>query len=132
MSVFERLVDHLTAALARPEVKVFMRGLSLRVRFVVGDQAHGIVLGTPPADADSEIGIAASADDWALVLADPAPPTYHSFSSIQLRNPRFTITGDPLAIAQARACFEAIFANLTPYEVEGYAPHAAIKADVAV
>ncbi len=120
MSVFERLVGHLTAALARPEVKVFMRGLSLRVRFSVGEQTHEVAIGTHPAVSDpaSEIGIAASADDWALVLADPAPPTYHSFSSIQLRNPRFTITGDPLAIAQARACFESIFANLTPYEVE--------------
>ncbi|UGV26804.1 alpha/beta fold hydrolase [Rhodopseudomonas boonkerdii] len=117
MSVFERLVDHLTAALVKPEVEAFSRGLSLRVRFTVGDQAHDVIIGTPPADSNtaSEIGITASADDWALVLAEPAPPTYHSFSSIQLRNSRFTITGDPLAIAQARACFEAIFANLTSY-----------------
>lgn len=39
-------------------------------------------------------------------------PTYQSFSSIQFRNPDFTVSGDPLLIAQARAFLEAIFANL--------------------
>lgn len=123
MSVYERLGDHLRAALATPEVNVFTRGLSLRVRFAVDDLTHDIAIGASPeqSDAANEIRISAGADDWALVLADPAPPNYHSFSSIQLRNPRFSITGDPLAIAQARACFEAIFANLTPYDVE--TPH---------
>lgn len=89
MSVFERLVGHLSAALATPEVTAFARGLSLRVRFTVGDRVHDVAIGslTALSDETSEIGISASADDWALVLADPAPPTYHSFSSIQLRNP---------------------------------------------
>ena len=65
MSVFERLVDHLTAALVKPEVEAFSRGLSLRVRFTVGDQAHDVIIGTLPADSNtaSEIGITASADD---------------------------------------------------------------------
>ena len=67
------------------------------------------------------IAISASASDWALVLADPPPPTHHSFSAIQLRNPRFSITGDALRIAQARACLEAAFANLTPRQVQSEA-----------
>ncbi len=47
------------------------------------------------------------------MLAPCPPPTYHSFSSIQLRNTSFTVSGDALVIAQARAFLEAVFANLT-------------------
>ncbi len=47
MSVFERLVDHLIAAHAKPEVRAFSRGLSLRVRFAVDDQAHDVVRRRP-------------------------------------------------------------------------------------
>ncbi|HWK94816.1 MAG TPA: alpha/beta fold hydrolase [Pseudolabrys sp.] len=114
LSIAERLAERLTAAVAKPEVAAFTRGLALRVRFAVDERIHDIIIGAP--ETASEIAISAGADDWALVLADPPPPTYHSFSSIQLRNPRFTIAGDALAIAQARAWFEALFANLTPYD----------------
>ncbi|QUS41117.1 alpha/beta fold hydrolase [Tardiphaga alba] len=118
MSVFAQLVARLNDALATAEVKAFTAGLSLRVRIDVDDQSHDLFINASPAQPDiaGDIAIWASADDWALVLADPPPPTYHSFSSIQLRNPRFKITGDALRIAQARACFEAIFANLTAHD----------------
>ena len=116
-AIIETLSKRLAAAVAAPEVASFARGLDLTIRFGTGGQAvdcaftpDGIAVEPPSGAAD----ISLIADDaaWQLALQAMPPPTYHSFSSIQLRNPRFTVSGDPLAIAQTRACLEAIFAHL--------------------
>lgn len=116
MDVFDELVGRLTAATEKPEVRAFAPGLDLCIRFTVGDRSHVVdsqTLGGVNARA-CEISITAPESEWSLVLADTPRPTYHSFSSIQLRNPHFTVTGDALRIAQARAYLEAVFANLSP------------------
>lgn len=117
MQVFDELVGRLTAAIEKPEVCAFASGLDLCIRFIVGDRSHIIdsqvtraVNATP-----CEISITAPESEWSFVLADPPRPSYHSFSSIQLRNPHFAVRGDALQIAQARAYLEAIFANLSPH-----------------
>ena len=113
--MFEELAARLTAASETPEVRGFLPGLDLRIRFVVDGQSHDIACSTKIAAFGApDISIAASASEWSLVLAESPRPTYHSFSSIQLRNPHFTVSGDPLRIAQARAFLEALFANLRP------------------
>jgi pimeloyl-ACP methyl ester carboxylesterase len=116
-AIVETLGERLAAAVAAPEVKSFARGLELVVRFGTSAQAINVVF-TPdriavvPPSGTADISLIATDTEWQFVLQAMPPPTYHSFSSIQLRNPRFTVSGDPLAIAQARACLEAIFAHL--------------------
>lgn len=117
MAALETLRDRLNAAVTTPEVKAFARGLEIVIRFSVGTQSVDVVCASnePTVKASSGsfgLSLSAAQSDWETVLQSVPPPTYQSFSSIQLRNPRFTVSGDPLVIAQARAFLEAVFANL--------------------
>src|ERR1700753_1116286 len=116
--VLDLLRDRLTAALAGPEPKAFSPGLDAIIRFAgdsnslhVAFTPDGPIVQTDISD-DPGVSISASRADWQIALAPLPPPTYQSFSSIQLRNPRFKVVGEPPAIAQARAFPEAVFANL--------------------
>ncbi|MGB3448376.1 MAG: alpha/beta hydrolase [Xanthobacteraceae bacterium] len=116
-AIIETLGKRLTAAVAAPEVNSFARGLELVVRFGTDAQAIDIAftpdgIAVAPSSGVADISLIADDAAWQRTLQAIPPPTYHSFSSIQLRNPHFTVSGDPLAIAQARACLEAIFAHL--------------------
>lgn len=117
MSALEALRERLIAAVATPEVKSFARGLETVIRFSVDTQSIDLVCASSraavtPSTGVSKLSLAAAESDWQIALQSVPPPTYQSFSSIQLRNPRFTVSGDLLAIAQARAFLEAVFANL--------------------
>jgi pimeloyl-ACP methyl ester carboxylesterase len=116
-AIIAMLGTRLAAAVTAPEVISFARGLDLIVRF--GSDAETLDLAcrpgnlaVMPSSGPADIALIAADADWQIALKAMPPPTYHSFSSIQLRNPRFAISGNPLAIAQARACLEAIFAHL--------------------
>ncbi|PZA11890.1 alpha/beta hydrolase [Rhodopseudomonas palustris] len=118
MALIDQLRDRLTQAVAAPEARSLARGLDVTVAFVAGQQAVGIVcsadgpmIAATPGGID--ITLSAAENEWREALAPCPLPTYHSFSSIQLRNPNFVVTGDALVIAQARAFLEAIFAHLT-------------------
>lgn len=116
-AAFDALRDRLTAAVATPEAKAFSRGLDAVIRFAVDAQSLDVVCGpegpaVAPSSGGCDIAMSAVEAEWRMVLAPVPPPTYQSFSSIQLRNRQFAVTGDPLAIAQARAFLEAVFANL--------------------
>ena len=54
------------------------------------------------------VSIFASQGTWDQALAIVPPPLFQSFSAWQIRNPAFTITGEPLAIAQCRAFLECL------------------------
>lgn len=117
-AVIDTLEQRLTAAMAAPEVGSHARGLALVVRFGTDAQTidivcdAGITSVTISAD-EADITIIAAEGEWERVMQPVPPPTYHSFSSIQLRNPLFDVSGEPLTIAQARGFLEAIFAQLT-------------------
>jgi pimeloyl-ACP methyl ester carboxylesterase len=116
--VLDLLRGRLTAALAKPEAKAFSPGLDAAIRFSVDSKSLQMAFASEgpfiQIDVSSHPGISISASeaDWRIALAPLPPPTYQSFSSIQLRNSRFKVEGDPLTIAQARAFLEAVFANL--------------------
>ncbi len=104
--------------MAKPESKAFSPGLDAAIRFSVDSDflqvafgSDGPIIQTNVA-SDPGISISAPEADWQTALAPLPPPIYQSFSAIQLRNSRFKVEGDPLAIAQARAFLEAVFANL--------------------
>ncbi|MBI5128643.1 MAG: alpha/beta hydrolase [Rhodopseudomonas palustris] len=117
MALIDLLRERLTQAIAAPEAASFARGLDLAIAFGIDDATITVHCraGVPvlaAAGTPADIKLTGPASAWGEVLAPCPPPTYHSFSSIQLRNPNFAVTGDDLAIAQARAFLEAVFANL--------------------
>jgi pimeloyl-ACP methyl ester carboxylesterase len=116
--LIDELRNRLAVAIAAPEVQSFARGLDLEIQFGIDEAAVAIAcrnnqpVVSIPSNAP-DIALSGPAAAWLKVLAPCPPPTYHSFSSIQLRNTSFTVSGDALVIAQARAFLEAVFANLT-------------------
>ena len=117
MALVDQLRERLTQAVAAPEAYSLARGLDCTVAFSVAEQDVTIVCSTegPQVVATqlaADISLSAPESAWHEVLAPCPKPTYHSFSSIQLRNPNFILTGDALVIAQARAFLEAVFAHL--------------------
>ncbi|MBC7580213.1 MAG: alpha/beta hydrolase [Tardiphaga sp.] len=116
LPLIDELRNRLAGAIAAPEVLSVARGLGCTIAFRIG--AAGVAIacrnGQPVVVAGDGADIVLGGDEaaWQKLLAALPPPTYHSFSSIQLRNPDFTVTGNPLVIAQARAFLEAVFVNL--------------------
>jgi len=113
-----RIVAPLREAFARaaerfsaPPISV---GLYARVRLAIDDESVDLVIadermhleevsGTP------DVSIRASAEIWASILARTPPPTFHSFTALQLKNASVQVIGNPLRIAQPRQALERIF-----------------------
>ncbi|PZO00956.1 MAG: alpha/beta hydrolase [Hyphomicrobiales bacterium] len=56
-----------------------------------------------------DIVLAAAEADWAKLSITPPPPRFQAFTALAIANPAFTLSGDPLKIAQARAVLERLF-----------------------
>ena len=59
--------------------------------------------------AAPDIVLSAADADWARLLTLPPPPRFQAFTALAIANPAFTLAGDPLVIAQARAVIERLF-----------------------
>lgn len=98
-----------------PALKAAAAGLALHVRLVCDGRAIDLRLAGEGASVDAAppeppaVTIEAPAALWRAILAAPPPPRHQSFTALQLVNPAVTVTGDPLAIAQARAALERLF-----------------------
>jgi pimeloyl-ACP methyl ester carboxylesterase len=116
-----QLRARLATILSDPELAQLGPGLKASLRIRCGGETIVIALddGAPRISDDSgaDLELAASADDWARVLAKPPPPTFHAFTALQLANPAFTLSGDPLLIAQARPVLERLFERLAASSV---------------
>jgi len=118
-AVTDQLRQRLAAASVDPEAVAMSQGLDIRVCFAISEERFALsisggTLNLTSGAASPDITIAAAAEDWATALQDAPPPGFHSFAALQLRNPRFEISGEGLAIAQARACLEALIEALRP------------------
>lgn len=60
-------------------------------------------------NATPDIVLTAAEGDWAKLLVVPPPPRFQAFTALAIANPAFTLSGDPLLIAQARAVIERLF-----------------------
>ncbi len=49
---------------------------------------------------------------WEKLLQAPPPPTFHSFTALDLVNPEFSIDAEPLLLAQARPVLERLVERL--------------------
>lgn len=61
---------------------------------------------------NAQISVRAAADAWGKVLQTPRPPTFHSFTALDLVNPEFSIDAEPLLLAQARPVLERLVERL--------------------
>jgi pimeloyl-ACP methyl ester carboxylesterase len=114
MDVFAQLGDRLKTALADQEIPRLTAGLSAvvelaaagqAIRFAVKDGATEIADGS----ADADIRIEAAQAEWAKVISVPPPPTYHSFTALDLANPAFEVKGEPVVVARCRPLLERVF-----------------------
>src|SRR5262245_29926761 len=60
----------------------------------------------------AQISVKAAMDAWDKVLQTPPPPTFHSFTALDLVNPEFSIEAEPLLLAQARPVLERLVERL--------------------
>lgn len=115
----ETLRDRIVASLSRPEVAAAARGLNAKVRLTADEGGFDIVvsngvLTTERMQDDPSIAISASDTAWRSALELIPEPGFQSFTAWQLNNPEYTVTGDPLVIAQSRAFLEMMVENLRP------------------
>ena len=120
------LHEALALAIEHPSVLALSHGLDVTIRMGVclgqgseGNAFYGggsdlcinngrVSLEAADRGCVAAITIVAQASAWSQALAKPPPPLFQSFSAWQLRNPEFSITGEPLAIAQCRAFLECL------------------------
>lgn len=107
------LADRLAQAAADPELRRLGAGLTAVLRIEgAGDpitlRLDGGALHPAPGAA-ADIVMTAAPEAWEQALASPPPPLFQSFTAFAQANPVFTVTGAPLAIAQARAVLERLF-----------------------
>lgn len=127
------LRDRLAAALQDAEFAANARGLTERVRFVVGgaaldlDVADGAPSLSAAGGAAGGISVSASAAEWRRILSARPPRGASSFTAWQLANPAVAVEGDPLRIAQARPALERLVECLREVEV---VPAPAVRRDV--
>lgn len=117
MDTISDLRNRLNQALKDTELRRLSPALSASVRLLIGEESirfgfAGDHVMTDPEGEDT-ICISASEDDWRPVLTSPPKPTFHSFTALQIANPAFSVTGDPMAIARARPALERIFEVVT-------------------
>jgi len=100
------------AAFDDAEFRAACRGLSTRVFLGCADAGLVVAIedGTARLEAAgaADLSIIAPEDVWQGVLAAVPPPGHQSFTALQLINPRVSVLGDPLSIAQARAALERL------------------------
>ena len=100
------------------EVKRNSPHLDVRVAFELPGDPVSIRIsgGTIRIDAPGQpdIHVRGADDAWERLLAQPQPPLCNSFTALELANPDFDVSGDPLLIAQARAALDRIIECLSP------------------
>jgi pimeloyl-ACP methyl ester carboxylesterase len=118
VSIIGQLRDRIDCLNHDPEFSRLAPHLSLTVRLRSQDDVIDIKIGdgrfgvsVPVTTPDIEI----KADDhaWQQVLRVPPLPTFHSFTAWDMANSAFSITGQGLLIAQARAALERFVELIT-------------------
>lgn len=108
----DRLRARLSPILDDAEYRRLGPGLAFSLVLEVGDDAIGLAFAEgrfafAPVQGTT-IKLTAKAESWERVLQNPPPPTFHSFTALDLVNPAFMVTADPLALAQARPVLERL------------------------
>lgn len=112
MGAEQALRQRLETALCDPELPRHASGLELVIALVCDGKPLIVSLhggkGVLVADGTADITIEAGQASWDMLLANPPPPRFQSFTALALVNPAFTISGEPQLIAQARGWIERL------------------------
>ncbi|AUX79369.1 alpha/beta fold hydrolase [Sinorhizobium fredii] len=114
MGAHAELNKRIALAIDDPELPRLTPGLTTRISFHVGSGASTLavengLVAFDRAVGDAEVNLRAAEEAWEKVMQVPPPATFHSFTAFQLANPEFTLSGSPVAIAQARPAIERLF-----------------------
>lgn len=114
MGAHAELIKRVTLAIEDPELPRLTPGLTTRISLQVGPEKSSLAVGggivaLDGADENADVILSAPERAWEKVMQVPPPATYHSFTAFQLANPEFTLSGSPVAIAQARPALERLF-----------------------
>lgn len=114
MEVFEELRKRIINALADREIPRLSAGLSAVVELSTAGGCISISLKDGEARVvnerlEADVKVDAAQAEWAKVLSSPPPPTFHSFTALELANPSFQVCGEPIVIARCRPVLERIF-----------------------
>lgn len=117
MSILDRLRARLLQVLHDPEYARLGPSLKFNLGLRAGEGKLELAFengrfGFADTASKPSVAMAASEAVWAKVLESPPPPTFHSFTALDLVNPDFTINADPLALAQARPVLERLIERL--------------------
>ncbi|WP_016835852.1 alpha/beta fold hydrolase [Herbaspirillum lusitanum] len=114
MTIAEQLLARIGRILDDQEFPRLTAGLNAQVRLVVAERhidlridQQRLALGGAAA-TDINVTITASEAAWKQLLQTPPPPTFHSFTALQLANDAFEVSGDPLWIARCRPALERL------------------------
>jgi len=117
MNVIAELRERLKRAIPDPELRRLCPGLAVNVDFRVDNRSIHLRIQPDTMEVldhsgatthETTITVSAEEDAWREVLAVPPPPTFHSFTALQIANPRFDVAGEPIVVAQARAMLERV------------------------
>lgn len=116
-SVLSSLRARLATSLARNEVAAAALGMNARIRFSTDQGATDIfavdgVVTIDVASGSPDVCISAPDSAWKSALEALPPPGFQSFTAWQISNELFTVSGEPLIIAQARPFLEMLVENL--------------------
>jgi hypothetical protein len=119
------LADALAVAIKTPALRASTVGLDVNIRFVCGSTATDLHIcdGTASlatGDTVPDITICADESAWTKLLGPSPPPRFNSFTALQIKNDEFEVSGDALAIAQARAALEDIVEAFRPSARTGH------------
>ncbi|MEO6014517.1 MAG: alpha/beta hydrolase [Devosia sp.] len=112
MDIVSDLRQRATDSILDRELLRLSPGLRASLRVQIGDNGFRVVLGENPAVDDgvnADVTVQAEPGAWAEMLKSPPPPTFHSFTALQLANPAFRVMGEPEIIGRARPALERIF-----------------------
>ncbi|MDY7577696.1 alpha/beta hydrolase [Herbaspirillum sp. RTI4] len=125
MTTAERLFTRVGHILNDQEFPRLTAGLTAAVRLTVGDRSLNIKFEDQCATIQQEVddirvSVKASEGAWEILLQSPPPPTFHSFTALQLVNNEFEISGDPLWVARCRPALERLIERLVDSPVRSH------------
>lgn len=117
MTAFSNLQIRIQGCMSDSELVRLSPSLTVKVALEIDAEQIGLIIHDGRVEIapteDAQVRISASSAAWESVLKLPPPPTYQSFTALQIANDQFDVSGDSQLIAQARPALERLFELIT-------------------
>jgi pimeloyl-ACP methyl ester carboxylesterase len=113
LAIFTDLQHRLASACTDVEIPRLAQGLTANFEWRMGSRSVWMAIQNGRATLCGgatcpSVLISAEEESWGRVLASPSSPTYHSFTALEIANPHFEVSGEPVVIARCRPTLERI------------------------